>query len=564
MTNDLPRRDGMFRTTLVVLLLTILFDRLFWDQRMGLNLVLFASIAMACSAIAFRRAVSRSAWVTLSGLAVACAMVLVHGSTVARFAALLLLGVSAVLLLEPTLRSLPFALVGWFVNVIHAPVGMAGVLGEGLKELPATRSGWRWTRMAFVPVLVLVLYLVIYRAANPRFDALAAGFFGDFFDLLWDMIAELFTARMFFVAFGLLMSGALIHRFAPPLFTGPSWPMNEWLQRVRKKRPQWMVPLSMGALDRERRAGVLLLAMVNGLLLIVNMVDISWVWFGFKVEEGFSLKQFVHEGTWLLILSILLSIGILLHLFRGNLNFHPKERPLRLLASAWIAQNFILGISVFLRNYHYINFHGLAYKRIGVIVFLLLMLVGLVTLYLKIRRKHTLYYLLRVNAWAAFLALVGLSTVNWDGVIVRYNLAHWNQGEIDVDNYLAMSDKVLPLLYADLPKVEAQMAQHRYNSVRWVEHLDPATFRTDLDRKRDRFLIRYAEQDWRSWTLADQRTFDALKAQHLASVSITSSTASSATEQTGADTPLPAEDPEIAEATSEHEATVEDQVEATH
>jgi len=256
---------------------------------------------------------------------------------------------------------------------------------------------------------------------------------------------------------------------------------------------------------------------VNALLLVVNAVDIAWVWFGFTVEEGFSLKQFVHEGTWLLILSILLSMAILLHLFRGNLNFHPKERGMRLLATAWVAQNFILGVSVFLRNYHYIHFHGLAYKRIGVIVFLALVLVGLVTLYLKIERRRTLTYLLRVNGWAAFAALVGLATVNWDGVIVRYNLAHWNQGEIDVDNYLAMSDKVLPLLYDDLAKVEAQMARHRENRVRWVEHLEPLSFRSDLDLKRYRFLGRYLQQDWRSWTLADQRTYEALRMRGLAS-----------------------------------------------
>jgi hypothetical protein len=546
MTDPLLRRDGTFRTALVVLLLAVLFDRLFWGQGLGLNLALFAPTVMLCSVFAFRRKVSIPARATLAGLAVCCAMVLVHGSVVAKVGTLMLLVVSAVLLLEPALRSLPFALLGGFVNLVHTPIGVAGVLGDGLKQMPATRSSWRWTRLAFLPVLVVLLYLVIYRAANPRFDALAAGFFGDFFDLLWDFISELFTPHMFFVGFAVIVCGALVHRFAPALFAGPAWPMNERLQRVRRKRQQWLSPLAMGALDRERRAGVLLLVMVNVLLLIVNLVDISWVWFGFKVEEGFSLKQFVHEGTWLLILSILLSIAILLHLFRGNLNFHPKERLLRLLATIWIVQNFILGISVFLRNYHYIHFHGLAYKRIGVVVFLMLVLVGLVTLYLKIRERRTLYYLLRVNAWAAFVALVGLSMVNWDGLIVRFNLAHWNQGEIDVDNYLSMSDKVLPLLYADLPKVEAQMAHHRENRVRWVEHLDPATFRADLDRKRERFLRRYTTQDRRSWTLADQRTYEALKAQNLASwsepVATTTSSMQSAVdavvEEAGPDDPV--------------------------
>jgi len=253
-----------------------------------------------------------------------------------------------------------------------------------------------------------------------------------------------------------------------------------------------------------------LLILVNLLLLVVNVIDIDWVWFGFEVPVDFSLKQFVHEGTWMLIISILLSMLILLHLFRGNQNFFGRIASLKTLALVWVVQNFILGISVFLRNYHYIDFHGLAYKRIGVIVFLALVLVGLITLFVKIRERKSFFYLLRVNGWAAFVVLVGLSMVNWDGFIVRTNLRHDNPGEIDIDNYLAMSDKVLPLLYDNLALVSEQMARHRNNRVRWVDHLDPVDFKEALDHKRDRFLERYEGQQWQEWDLADHRTALAL------------------------------------------------------
>jgi hypothetical protein len=172
----------------------------------------------------------------------------------------------------------------------------------------------------------------------------------------------------------------------------------------------------------------------------------------------------------------------------------------------WVVQNFILGISVFLRNYHYISFHGLAYKRIGVIVFLVLVLIGLVTLFVKLRERKSFFYLVRVNGWAAFAVLVGLTLVDWDSFIVRTNLRHTNPGEIDIDNYLAMSDKVLPLLYADIDLVEEQMARHRNNRVRWVENLDPLEFRRALDAKRDRFIQRRSGQRWQEWNLADERT----------------------------------------------------------
>jgi len=141
----------------------------------------------------------------------------------------------------------------------------------------------------------------------------------------------------------------------------------------------------------------------------------------------------------------------------------------------------------------------------------LLVLVGLVTLFIKIRERKSFFYLARINAWAAFSALILLSTIDWDSSIVRYNLAHWNQGEIDVDNYLEMSDKVLPLLYANLDVVEAQMAKHSQNEVRWVETLSPEAFKRTLAVKRDRFHERYAQAHWQEWTIADSRTAAALE-----------------------------------------------------
>ena len=98
---------------------------------------------------------------------------------------------------------------------------------------------------------------------------------------------------------------------------------------------------------------------------------------------------------------------------------------------------------------------------------------------------------------------------------MRVNLEHSNPGEIDIDNYLAMSDKVLPLLYANLDLVEQQMARHRNNRVRWVDHLEPQAFRDALDAKRDRFMERMRSQRWQEWTWADARTLAALNEQSI-------------------------------------------------
>ena len=63
-----------------------------------------------------------------------------------------------------------------------------------------------------------------------------------------------------------------------------------------------------------------------------------------------------------------------------------------------------------LAHYHYISFHGLAYKRIGVIVSCYCT-GSLVTLFLKVRDRKSFFYVARLNTWALFVTLVGSACV---------------------------------------------------------------------------------------------------------------------------------------------------------
>ena len=65
--------------------------------------------------------------------------------------------------------------------------------------------------------------------------------------------------------------------------------------------------------------------MVNVLLLVVNIIDINWLWIDFNPKSIDNLSQLVHEGTYVLIFSILLSMAIIEYFFRGNINFYKKN-----------------------------------------------------------------------------------------------------------------------------------------------------------------------------------------------------------------------------------------------
>ncbi len=144
---------------------------------------------------------------------------------------------------------------------------------------------------------------------------------------------------------------------------------------------------------------------------------------------------------------------------------------------------------------------GLAYKRIGVLVFLTMVLVGLFTVLIKIHQKKTAYYLLRVNGWFAIILLVAASCVHWDETIASYNLARKKTIPVDVKFLLTLSDKTLPLLEQN-PDVLDNKAdtirgegEYLYRSV--------LTPRQLFEERKRNFIDEQKKLSWLSWNGAD-------------------------------------------------------------
>jgi len=287
-----------------------------------------------------------------------------------------------------------------------------------------------------------------------------------------------------------------------------SLPANSQLERL--KRSVSIAGLSK-RLQREYRSAILTFALLNALLLSVNILDIHWVWIDFYVPKGFSLKEFVHDGVGWLLLSLLLSAALIFYYFRGNLNFYRGHRILRLMGHFWIAQNLILTTSVFIRTFHYIGFHGIASGRIALLIFLSMVAFSLILLFFKVQQRRNAAFTIR---WVSAFSLVlwGVTAmVNWSQLIARVNLHHSQQNQIDVNNYLHLDPQVYPYLYAHIDKVEEQIVQHQNNAVRWIHFEDISEFRQQLDRRAGQYLEDQEKVGLPSWTWADHRAENALK-----------------------------------------------------
>jgi hypothetical protein len=497
----------------------VLFNLVFWNEKLATNTVLFDAFLL--SALFFLYPVARKSatvnWLLLGHL-VSVIMVVVHNTDLSKISFVVTLLLVAGFA-EYTHRSAWFAGGSMLMNVVMVVASFVESIKIN-KGKPAKRKGVsRFIRFAIFPLILLVIFFLIYRDANNAFSEIAGRigaqlevFFGHFFDFFsWQ--------RLLFLLLGLLITGSILLKSKLDYFSTRETLMNDGLQRSRKSLRQkrsapffQFVEMIMGkmasgmmALKNENTTGIISLILLNVLLLVVNSIDVNFLWMHFQYQPGLPVYKMVHEGTELLIVSIVLAMAILLFFFKGNLNFYKRNKWLKYGAYAWILQNAMLVSSVFLRDYYYILKHGLAYKRIGVLFFLLMVLIGLVTVFLKIWSRRTNYFLFRVNAWAGITVLVLATTIHWDEFIAGYNLKRKNTVDLDVSFLLSLSDKALPLLDTNIVALQKRENDARLQN----DNSQPACdtcFIEALKQREIQFVQKQKELTWLSWNYADAYT----------------------------------------------------------
>jgi hypothetical protein len=486
-----------------LLLLTgvIIYSALFWHEKLAFNLLLFSSLLIAFALFLYRPI--KLAWpltAPIAGTLISGLIVMLYNTSLSKwvhiFSFLIMLG----FVQRQQLRSTAFALMETMTNYGTLWFSNGAIVPENHTR---ARQVWRWIKLTLLPLAILLVFYCIYAAANPYFDKLSDKFWNRLFtDWTW--------GYTFFLITGVIIVAGVVfyaHQFS---LARVECTQHDQLLRKRSRASLWTK--GMLSLKSEYRTALILMLLLNVLLLAVNITDINYIWFDFKVPRDFSLKQFVHEGTWLLVFSIVLASFIIVYFFRGNQNFYRNNTWLRRLSYAWIVQNGILCYSVLLRNYIYVDYHGLAWKRIGMFAFLLLTFIGLITLLIKVRKVRSLYYLLRVNSWSVYAVFISMSFVNWDAVVVRYNLNHWNIWAVDTDFYLEMPGKVLPEVYARLDRVKAQIDAHKQNERPWMDITDYSRFVELLECRKKNYLDEQKKYSWRSWNWADANAKEKLEA----------------------------------------------------
>ena len=472
---------------------TIVFNAIFWGEKMGINTLLFTIFMIpAIFTMNPKSKESKAAIASSVATLLTATFVVIHNSMLSKGIHILSFFIMIAFVQQRQLKFIGYALALSIVSFFRVPYKFIKEIDQFRTNSPLSTFHIRRFKLAILPLIIVPGFYGLYYVANPKFAQLANGF--------WNVVGQQMSfdvsfQRVLMFVLGFFVSGAALLKTNTKFFITKEGTHSEKLRRVKNGKLNRVIIRSILALKNEYKSGVVLIFCLNALLAIVNAIDLKFVWLNYESASPSELSTFVHEGTYCLIAAVMAAMALTCYFFRKNINFLPDNKLLKTAMYFWVGQNAVMTISVAIRNYRYIDYYGLAYNRIGVMVFLALTMFGLFTMVMKVKDKRSNYFLLHRNAWAIYMTLVLSTAVNWDIFITRYNI------EADIRNqtidayflYNEMTTKNLYLLHehdATL-KSSSQLAQ------KW--------FQVAFENKKKIFLKEQDGRSWLSWNMADAR-----------------------------------------------------------
>ena len=411
--------------TLAIILMTIAADICLYDNPGGAGagvLFLVATIGLLSLAPKTGRAVSPMLLLGILLIAAASAWNFNDGLGVVAFLAITGL---AIKLHRPDWR---ISEVGWVVpwTVVLGPVRFLGhavrVLGFTGEDVDAEAQPGRGRciplRVILVPLSIIILFVLIFRAASPVVEQLTKEVFDWVTELLKDLWQLLSPARIFTWAFWLMIFAALIRPVVK------SYVADTLAKRSEKLRQ----PDSPAPDNGNYATAAATLISVNLLFIAFHAVDWPFLYFKTSLPEGISYSEYSHRGCFWLTVGLLLSTAVIGIIFKRRLNFHRGVGLLRGLSYVWAVLNGVLAIGALRRLQMYVDYNGMTRLRIVGIYGIVLVTVGLILMVVKVRRSRNTAWLVRCDLLALWVTVVLITLTPMDYLSWTHNAGQAMQG----------------------------------------------------------------------------------------------------------------------------------------
>lgn len=360
-------------------------------------------------------------------------------------------------------QNLFVALFQWIILSAAQPFYFLRFLfdAQNWPKFPKNSQMKKAARILIIPALLSIVFIILYSQANSDFYSLVSVPLMQ----LVDYISSMADGQMIFSS--LIACFFLVPLLIPITIDNLRLKFakrNRFMsRRVKYAKNNLNLTFSTIGLKHELQIASNTLLILNVLVLLFNILDIVNVWFNYSARTAAELSEYVHNGTYVTILSTLTGSLIIAIFFRGNLNFLKDNRMLKLLASIWLFQNVFLVASTALRNYRYVEAYGLTEKRLGVMIFLAMTLLGILFTYQKIHNKYQLMHLFNQFSLSAYLIILAYSMIDHPATIVHYAANY--QKEIDANYISKIAWKRDALLDRYKEKLNTKIAQNAFIAI---------------------------------------------------------------------------------------------------
>ncbi len=469
---------SIIAVTLACLLISLIWNILFWDRSYGISMPIFAAVVISFL-LWFKRTSLSKAKLTLSIhlflLAYLSICVVCYRNSLILYATIptIFLGLGAIVFIGQEGYSFSNC-IGLIESLIKKTFGAIlaapDAVGKAFNKVLGVDKASRTAIKVFIGILISIPFLVVFAWLFISADPIFENHLRNFFAFIWQ--PDLFKRGAVVVFMWFFLCGYLDR-------TAEDFSLESYLDRAKPKQ------------NYDGIIVFVFLLMNNLLFLSFIIIQLGYLFGGAEVIRNtpFTYAEYAHRGFyefWATV--ILVSIIIIYTDYRLR---EQKGHVRRMVEYAWIAmicQTLVIITSGLKRILVYEEAYGYTYLRILVALFLLWMVGAFILFTLKIIRFKSLSWLISSGLCLSFVFLVFVSTFSIDKFIARKN----------IDRYLKQG-KELDIEYL------SYLSTDTYSE---IKRLKMETKDEEIRKSAENILLQLSEtaeknlQHWASWNLS--------------------------------------------------------------
>jgi Domain of unknown function (DUF4153) len=390
----------------IALALAALADWLFYGERVGLSLAIFA-FAIACASLLANHTTLDRRRALLGGIILAVGLL----PAIEEVSTLSLLIVIASLALGLLLTTNPDTTeFGERVRAVRN-LFLFGPF-RFFREVPPIFSFSSFTRgiaVWFIPGLLSALFVALFAAANPVIEKWVYRLDPT---LLFDYVS---VWRVLFWTVMLALVWPFVHvRWRRK--SRPAIAVAESDEQEHTSAPGHVEFLGASTVLRS-------LILFNLLFAAQSILDAIFLWGHAALPADVTYAGYAHRGAYPLIVTALLAGAFVLVAMRPG-GPAEKSRVIRPLVYLWVGQNVLLVASSILRLDLYVQIYLVTYWRVAAFIWMLLVAVGLLLIVARIISGRSNGWLIGANLIVLTAVLYICSLMNFAALVADYNVSH--------------------------------------------------------------------------------------------------------------------------------------------